>query len=43
MILQIVAAIHRDDEHADAPGAGKSVVLHVDASSGQVVKEIGGQ
>jgi hypothetical protein len=41
--IHIVAAIHRDDERADAPGAGKSLVLHVDPSSRQVVKEIGGQ
>jgi hypothetical protein len=35
----IVRAIHFEDESARQPGAGKSIVLHVDRVSGKVVSE----
>jgi hypothetical protein len=37
------AVIHHVDERAPAPGAGKSVELHVDRVSRQVTEELGGQ
>ncbi len=40
---RIVAAIHTDDAHAVSPGAGRSVLLCVDARTNAVVREIGAQ
>ena len=39
----VVAVVYREDERCKAPGAGKSVELWVDAGSGEVTKELGGQ
>ena len=37
---EIIAAIHRADEHAASPGAGQSVTLHLDYASRKVVREV---
>jgi hypothetical protein len=42
-LYERIAVIHRDDERAPSPGAGKSIELLLDRSSHQVVKELGGQ
>jgi hypothetical protein len=40
---EVIAAIARKDERATQPGAGESVDLYMDPSSGEVSKEVGGQ
>lgn len=39
----VYAVIHADDERNPTPGAGKSVELHLDPRSHEVIKELGGQ
>lgn len=39
----VLAVIHLADERSPSPGAGLSVVLHVDRVSRQVAQELGGQ
>jgi hypothetical protein len=39
----IVRAVYLEDEIRPAPGAGKSVELHIDRASRQVVRELGFQ